>query len=135
VQRDLLAQPPLKANTVAVADDQHADHQFGVDRRPANLAVERLQLLPKLPQYPPHDRVEAAQEVAFRDALFEVEEIEELALIDRLPTHHDPPPPLKPSTKRNHDSPMITSDFFNTIGPKPTLPLFDHLVGPQQESF
>jgi hypothetical protein len=28
-------------------------------------------------------------------ALFEVEEIEQLALIDRLPTHHDPPPPPK----------------------------------------
>jgi hypothetical protein len=33
-----------------------------------------------------------------------------------LPTHHDPPPSLKPSTKRNHDSPIVTSDFFNTIG-------------------
>src|SRR6478672_6989808 len=54
--------------------------------------------------------------MAFRDALLEVEEIEQLALIDRLPTHHDPPPPLKASTKRNHDSPIITSDFFNIIG-------------------
>src|SRR4029077_9899082 len=53
--------------------------------------------------------------MAFRDALLEVEEIEQLALIDRLPTHHDPPPPLKASTKRNHDSPIITSDFFNSI--------------------
>lgn len=26
-----------------------------------------------------------------RDALLEVKEIEQLALIDRLPTHHDPP--------------------------------------------
>src|SRR4029077_12126664 len=56
--------------------------------------------------------------MAFRDALLEVEEIEQLALIDRLPPHHDPPPPLKASTKRNHDSPIITSDFFNSIDPK-----------------
>jgi len=41
-------------------------------------------------------------------------------LIDRLPTHHDTPPPLKASTKRNHDSPIITSDFFNSIGQKQT---------------
>jgi hypothetical protein len=54
--------------------------------------------------------------MAFRDALLEVEEIEQLALIDRLPTHHDPPPPLKASTKRNHDSSIITNDFFNSIG-------------------
>src|ERR1700732_4497793 len=32
VQLDLLAQPPLKANAVAVANDQHPDHQLGVDR-------------------------------------------------------------------------------------------------------
>jgi hypothetical protein len=30
---------------------------------------------------------------------FEVEEIERLALIDRLHTHHDSPPPPKASTK------------------------------------
>jgi hypothetical protein len=54
--------------------------------------------------------------MAFRNALLEVEEVEKLALIDRLTTHHHPTPPLKPSTKRNHDSSVITSDFFNTIG-------------------
>jgi hypothetical protein len=59
-----------------------------------------------------------AQEMSRRNAPFKVEEIEQLALIDRLPTHHDSPPPLKASTKRNHDSPIITSDFFNSIDPK-----------------
>ena len=65
---------------------------------------------------------DATKEMAFRDALLELEEIEQLALIDRLPTHHAPPPPLKASTKRNHDLPIITSGFFNTIDPKPTKP-------------
>jgi hypothetical protein len=60
--------------------------------------------------------------MVLRNALLEVEQIEQLALIDRLPTHHDPPPPLKPSTKRNHDSPVITSDFFNSIGQTRSLP-------------
>jgi hypothetical protein len=64
----------------------------------------------------------------FRDTLLELEEIEQLALIDRLPTHHDPPPPLKASTKRNHDSSIITSDFFNTIDPDRTLGLTCVLV-------
>ena len=73
----------------------HPDDQLGVDRRPADLAVERLQLLPKLSQNPRHDRIDAAQEMAFWNPHFEVEEIEQLALIDRLPTHHDPPPPRK----------------------------------------
>ena len=115
MQFDLLAKPPLKANAVAVANDEHADHQFGVDRWPPDLAVEGRQLLPEFRQYPTHNRIDAAKEMAFRDALLKVEEIEQLALIDRLPTHHDPPPP-KASTKRNHDSPIITSDFFNSIG-------------------
>src|ERR1700722_12805689 len=121
MQFDLLAKPPLKANAVAVANDEHADHQLGVDRWSPDLAVERCQLFPEFRQYPTHNRIDAAKEMAFRDALFEVEEIEQLALIDRLPTHHDPPPPLKASAKRNHDSPIITSDFFNTIGQQRTF--------------
>src|SRR4029078_5531220 len=116
MQLELLSKPPLKANAIAVANDEHADHQLGVDRWPADLAVVRHQLLPKLSQYTPHNRIDAAQEMALRDAFLEVEEIEQLPLIDRMPTHHDPPPPLKASTKRNHDSPIITSDFFNSIG-------------------
>jgi hypothetical protein len=75
VQRDLFAKPPLKANAVAVTDDEHADHHLRVDRRPADLAVERSQLLSKLSQYPTHNRVDAAKQMAFRDALLKVEEI------------------------------------------------------------
>jgi len=41
IQMDLFAQPPLRADAEAVADDQHPDHQFGIDRRPSNVAVER----------------------------------------------------------------------------------------------
>jgi hypothetical protein len=33
--------------------------------------------------------------MARRNATLEVEEIEQLTLINRLPTHHDPSPPLK----------------------------------------
>src|SRR5580692_8286402 len=89
VQLDLLAQLPLEAKAVAVTDDEHPDHQLGVDRRPADLAVEGFQLVPKPGQYPRHGRIDAAQKMPLRNALFQVEEIEQLALIDRLPTHHD----------------------------------------------
>src|ERR1700681_2484233 len=116
VEFDLLAQAALRTDAVAVADDQHPDYEFRVDRRPADLAVEGLQLLANVAQYPRHRRIDAAQKMARRNATFEVEQIEQLALIDLLPTHHDPPPSLKPSSRRNHDSPMIASDFFNAIG-------------------
>jgi hypothetical protein len=37
----------------------------------------------------------------------------------------NPPPSLKTSSRRNHDSPVIASYFFNTIDPNPTLPDFN----------
>jgi hypothetical protein len=45
------------------------------------------------------------------NAPFEIEKVKQLALIAALPTHHDPTPSLKPSTKRNHDSPIISTTF------------------------
>ena len=49
VQFDFLAQLPLKADAIAVAHDQHPDRQLGVDRRPAEAAIEGLQLLAQSP--------------------------------------------------------------------------------------
>ena len=40
VEMNLLAQPPLRADAHDVADEQHAEHQLRVDRRPADGAVE-----------------------------------------------------------------------------------------------
>src|SRR5262249_8949767 len=99
-------------------DDQHPDHQFGIDRRSTDLAVERLQLRTKASEYPCHDRIDPTQKMVPRNATFEVEEIEQLSLIDSLTTHHDPPPSPTTSRRRNHDSPTITSAFFNAIDPK-----------------
>ena len=70
---DLLAQPPLGANAVAITDDQHPDYQLGINRRPANLAVEGRQLVAKLSQYPCHHRIDPPQQMVCRDAPFEVE--------------------------------------------------------------
>lgn len=39
VEMNFLAQPPLGADAERVADEQHADHQLGVDRCPPGLAV------------------------------------------------------------------------------------------------
>jgi hypothetical protein len=50
-----------------------------------------LQLVPKISQYPRHDWIDPSQKMARRDAPFEVEQVEQLALINRLATHHDSP--------------------------------------------
>jgi len=100
---DLLAQPPLEADAIAVADDEHSDHQLRVDRGSADVAVERRQLLAKVSQHPRHDWIDAAQEMIRGNVFFEVEKIEQLALINRLTTHHD----LRPSLKASDDGIMI----------------------------
>jgi hypothetical protein len=45
MQLSLLAKPPFEANAVAVANDQHPDHELGINRRPANIAVEGRQFV------------------------------------------------------------------------------------------
>ena len=45
VQMHLVAQPTLGTDPHAVTDNEHPDHQRGVDRWPSHLAVERLQML------------------------------------------------------------------------------------------
>ena len=109
VQLDFLAQPPLKADAIAVAHDQHPDHQLGINRWPADLAVEWRELLAKFAQYPRHHRIDPAQQVARWNAPFEVEQVKQLTLIARLTTHHGKPPPPNPSSRRNHCSPKTTS--------------------------
>src|SRR5262249_47368786 len=118
VKLHFLAQPALRTDAVAVADNQHPDHEFGVDRRPADLAVEGPQPLAKVSHYPRYQRIDAAKKMVPRNTTFEVEEREQLALIDILSAHHDPPPLPRTSGRRNHDSSTTTSDFFNSIDPK-----------------
>src|SRR4051794_1714946 len=98
VHLDLLAQSPLEADSIAVAHDQHPDHQLRINRRPTDLAVEGSQLLAQVSQHLRHHRIDPAQQMARRNAFFEVEQVKQLALIDRLPTHHGkPPPPVAPA--------------------------------------
>ena len=48
VQVHLLAQPSFGANAVAVANQQHPDEQFGINRRPASRAVKWRQVAPNV---------------------------------------------------------------------------------------
>src|SRR6266700_4573216 len=88
---DLLAQLPFKADAIAVADNEHPDHQLRIDRGPPDVAVDRRQLLAKIDQHPRDDWIEPALEMIRWNLFFEVEKVEQLALIDRLATHHDRP--------------------------------------------
>jgi hypothetical protein len=56
-----------------------------------------------------------------RNAPFEVEQIEKLALIALLPPHHGPPPMQNASESAESPFVNLHKPFFNSIDPKPKL--------------
>jgi hypothetical protein len=70
----LLAQAPLGADAEAVADQQHADHQLGINRGPSHGAVEAGQMLAQLGAV--NEAVDAPQEVIGRDMILKLERVE-----------------------------------------------------------
>jgi hypothetical protein len=72
-------------------------------------------------QYLRYGRIDPAQKMAIRNSIFQVEKIEQLALIDCLPPHHDPPPPLTESSESESWFAGTHEHFFNSIDPKRTL--------------
>src|SRR5215469_419716 len=115
---DILTQLALEADAVAVANDQHPEHQLGIDRRPADLTVEGLQSRPKFGQDRRHDWIEAAQEMMRRNAFFQVERIKQSTLIAGLPPHHDPTPPPKPQSN-GITARLKSRALFSTASVKP----------------
>ena len=68
---DILAQPPLGANTVAMAYDQHADHQLRVNRRTPNRAGKIGEVMAQVAQI--EALINAAQKVIGWDVILKVE--------------------------------------------------------------
>ncbi len=83
---DFLAQPALGSDAEAVADDEHADHELGIDRWPAGVAVERRKMLTQFAEI--EEAINASKQVIARDVIFEIEGVEQLILNGAL-THHD----------------------------------------------
>jgi hypothetical protein len=48
IEVDLFAEAPLGADTEAIPDDQHPDHQLGIDRWSSQRAVERREVAAQL---------------------------------------------------------------------------------------
>src|SRR5476651_33664 len=73
VQRNLLAQSPLEADAIAVANNQHPEHEFRINRGPTNVAVEGREVIAQISQNLRHDRIDTAQQVARRNASLKIE--------------------------------------------------------------
>jgi hypothetical protein len=68
IEMNLVAQPPLGPDAIAVADQQHPDHQFWVDRGATYLAIVRLNVNPNARQI--DEPIDFAKHVVARDMPF-----------------------------------------------------------------
>ena len=75
-------------NAIAVKDQEHPDHQLGIDRGPADVAVKCLQLLVQIGQNGCRENIDPSQQVVRRDHLVEAKLVKQLPLISVLPPHH-----------------------------------------------
>ena len=66
-QMNLLAQPPLRPDTEAIAQQQHPDEEIGIDGRPPGMAVEMGEAAPDTRQI--HEPVDGAQQVVLWDMI------------------------------------------------------------------
>ena len=71
MQFNFLGQPALRPQTVAVPDNQHPDHQFRINRWPANLAVIGIELLMHIGERRRHEYIDASEQVVLWDAVVE----------------------------------------------------------------
>jgi hypothetical protein len=82
IEVDLLAQPPFRADTEAIAHNQHPDQQLGIDRGSSYLAVVGFKMRPNRRQI--DEAVDLAQEVIVRNMTLKAEPVEQ------RPLHHPP---------------------------------------------
>ena len=82
----LVAQPSLGADAEAVAHDQHADHQLGIDGRPANGAVVGPEVLAHPGQV--DEAINRPEHVVHRHVSIEIKAVEQRLLQHRPLAHH-----------------------------------------------
>ncbi len=114
VHLHLLAQAPLRADRIAVADQQHPHHQLGTDRRAAQVAVMGPHLAAQPAQV--QNRIDPPQQMIGRNHVLEIEFIEKTVLPTNSLTHHRFDPPASSSQAGNHSNPSRTKHLFNTLG-------------------
>ena len=78
IEVNLIAQTPLRSDAEAVTDQEHPDHQLGIDRRPADATVERRQVPPDLLQI--DEPVDRPQQVVGGNMRLERELVEQRSL-------------------------------------------------------
>src|SRR5262245_9699582 len=91
MQLDFLTELAFRADAVAVADNEHPDHEHRIDRGPADRGIvgRQLGVDPRQIKY----GVDYAHRMISGNSIIEVELVEQLALIALQPPHHCKPLP------------------------------------------
>ena len=92
-------QAPLGPNAITVPDDQHADHELGIDRGTPGVAVVVRQVLAKLAQV--EAALDATQEVILGNVFVEIERVKQPVLTTCSTSHHHSAP-RGSDGKKNH---------------------------------
>jgi hypothetical protein len=108
IEVDLLTQPTLRTNAEAVADDEHPDHQLGINRGPPDVAVIGLEMRPNSGQV--DETVDPAQHVIVRDVPVQTEAVEQ-RLLHHTPFAHHRPNLLHPAEENQRPAPRSSGAF------------------------
>jgi hypothetical protein len=115
IEVDFLAQPTLRTNAVAVAvaDNQHAHHQLGINRGPPDVAIVGPQVRTNLGQV--DEPVDLSQQMIIGNAPLQTEAVKQRLLHHPLFAHHRPNLP-RPG-EENQRPRLNQAEFFDTIRP------------------
>jgi len=115
IEMYLIAEAPLRSDAEAVTNQEHPDHQLGIDRRSTDATIERGQVSPDLLEV--DKSVDRPQQVIGGYMLLERKLIEQRSLFDLPMPHHD----LQSCQldRLNHRYLCVaTAVFFNRIDPE-----------------
>jgi hypothetical protein len=114
VKLNLLTQTPFRADRIAVANQQHPDHQLRIDRRAARMTVKRQKLGAQPAQV--KDAIKPTQQMIMRNTIFYIEFVKQTVLLPNLFTqHHHSLCPIS-TESGNHASRPYSTEFFNSLG-------------------
>ncbi|SLN70253.1 hypothetical protein PEL8287_03903 [Roseovarius litorisediminis] len=113
----LFAEPSLGPDAEAIADQQHADQQFGIDGGAARVAVELRKMRADAAKI--DEPVDGAQQVILWDMILKRELVEQRRLRFLSWSHHRRSSPSITGIESAVQT-SIKEEFFNKISPKQT---------------
>src|SRR5206468_7582242 len=103
------ADQPFRADRKVISHDQHPDHQFRINRRAPHRRIVRCKFAAKPGQI--ESSIDLPHQMIFRNRVAKSKLVEQLTLVTLQTAHHGSTSPRFASTKRNHASRLVSTDF------------------------